>query len=412
MKIIKKLVAIASALAIATTTLTTTAFAASTDTSKPYGKIYNACGKTRIETLYYTDVAITYQAVIKDTPNSSVKYYQNYDHKDVAGVVLVNQTDIDSLYSASMLCNYYNCVLIFADDTTWAQAALLNNTDKKNTFNIFTLSTGKNSISNDVINNIKGYNKNSVKTKVTKITGSNRIDTNTKVLNYIIKNWNNNDLHENNDTDICIINQDSYSDIASAYNLNGYVTSKQTLYMLVSDKLTNGQKTLLRSLGRPEDIPLEAGSVYPYNFKFFGSTTNLKNSIKLAMSTKCDYLFNYNITGADRYATNIATLTKSNGKLTNEDAKRISDYLNDKEIFLVDGTSEVDCLITSCISAICDKYPTYTVLVNNSNPKLLNSINASFKKAKVKTMTSNNYNTIKNHSLFIAIGTAGNYAKL
>ena len=413
MKIIKKLVAVASALAIAATTLTTTAFAASTDTSKPYGKIYNACGKTRIETLYSADVAITFQAALKDTPNNSFKHYQNYAHKDVAGVVLVNQTDIDSLYSASMLCQYYNCVLIFADDTTWAHAALLNNTDKKNTFNIFTLSTGKNSISNDVINNIKRYNKNSVKTKVTKITGSNKIDTNTKVLNYILKNKNSNELKNQSDTTICIINQNSYSDIASAYNfVSPYYTDTNILYMLVSNKLTNDQKTLLRSLGRPEDIPAAAGPVYPYRFKFFGSAINLINSVKSTMRTTEDFYFK-KIVGKDRYTTNLATISEySDGTLDEITVKRIISYLSDKEIFLVDGTSEVDCLITACTMAVCDKYPTKVLLINKSNPKVINNINASLKTAKVKTITSNNYNTIKNSSIFIAIGTAGNYAKL
>ena len=411
MKIIKKLVAIVSALAIATTALTTTAFAASTDMSVPYGKIYNACGKTRIETLYSADVAITFQAALKDTPNNSFRYYQNYDHKDVAGVVLVNQTDIDSLYSASMLCQYYNCVLIFADDTTWAHAALLNNTDKKNTFNIFTLSTGKNSISNDVINNIKRYNKNSVKTKVTKITGSNRIDINTKVLNYIIKNRNSNELKNQSDTTICIINQNSYSDIASIYNLAS-PNDANILYMLVSNKLTNDQKTLLRSLGRPEDIPAAAGPVYPYNFKFFGSTVNLISSVKSTMRTKEDFYFK-KIVGKDRYTTNLATISKFNdGTLDKMAVDRIRSYLSKKEIFLVDGTSEVDCLITACTTAICDKYPTKVLLINKSNPKVINNINASLKKANVKTITTNNYNTIKNSSIFIAIGTAGNYAKL
>ena len=79
--------------------------------------------------------------------------------------------------------------------------------------------------------------------------------------------------------------------------------------MLVSNKLTDSQKTLLRSLGRPEDIPLAAGPVYPYRFKFFGSAINLISSVKSTMRTTEDIYFK-KIVGKDRYATNMITINE------------------------------------------------------------------------------------------------------
>lgn len=398
MKIMKKLVAIVSALAIATTTLTTTTFAASTNTSVPYGTIYNECGHTRNETLQYVTMDIAYEAIFKEHIRA-LSYSQNYNHKDIAGVVIVSQTDLASLYSAPMLCQYYNCILVFAEDTIWAEEALQNfNGYESNTFNIFTLSTGKNNISNDTIKNIQRYNeKVAIKTKVTNIIGSNKIDTNTKVINYIINNKKSNELNKQNDKTICIINQNSYSDIASAYNLD-----KNILYMLVSNKLTNSQKTICKKLGYKD-----------CRYMFFGSTNNLNKDVCNATKDTSNntYFRDTKISGADRYITNLKTVACSTS-FNEYTVDEITRSLKNKEIFLVDGTSEVDCLITACTTAVCDRHKAYTILINKSNPKLLNSINASLKTAKVKTITSNNYNTIKNNSLFIAVGKAGNYAKL
>lgn len=394
MKIAKKLAAIAASMAIASTMLGTTAFAASGPVI-PYGQIYDACGDTRLETLTDVNHVLTFKAGMKQDYNGPYDFYNNYNHRDIAGIVVVNQTDVDSLYSAAMLCEYYNCMLVFSEDTVYGKLSLDSfGGYESDTFNIFTVSTGNNKVKDSVVNDIKDFNsKAAIKTNVVKITGSNRVDTNTKILNYIINNKSKNELGNDRVT-VCVMNQDSYSDLASAYN-----DPHNILYMLVSNNtLTANQKKVCKALGLKNTT-----------YEFFGSTAkdgnnSIERQIRKAVGATSQYICGHKVVGSDRYATNVMTMANYKDNFAKT-------FMYGPTL-LVDGTSEVDCLIAACSSAISDRHDANILLVSKSNPKVLNSINYSLKKAGVKSMTTTDYNNMNKEALYIAIGTAGSYAKI
>lgn len=394
MKITKKLAAIVASMAIASTVLGTTAFAAGGPVI-PYGQIYDACGDTRLETLTDVNHVLTFKAGMKQDYNGPYDYYNNYNHRDIAGIVVVNQTDVDSLYSAAMLCEYYNCMLVFSEDTVYGKLSLDSfGGYESDTFNIFTVSTGNNKVKDSVVNDIKNFNsKAAIKTNVIKITGSNRVDTNTKILNYIINNKSKNELGNDRVT-VCVMNQDSYSDLASAYN-----DPDNILYMLVSNNtLTTNQKKVCKALGLKNTT-----------YELFGSTAkdgnnSIERQIRKAVGDTSQYVRSHKVVGSDRYATNVMTMVNYKDNFAKT-------FMHGPTL-LVDGTSEVDCLIAACSSAISDRHDANILLVSKSNPKVLNSINYSLKKAGVKSMTTTDYNNMNKEALYISIGTAGSYAKL